>query len=84
MIRSLPLISLLVLGAGCGSAASDPPAEEQAAAVYACPMHPDVTAAEPGSCPRCGMTLELREAHDHAAHDHGSGDAPGASDHAGH
>jgi FtsP/CotA-like multicopper oxidase with cupredoxin domain len=27
------------------------------ASTYACPMHPDVTAAEPGRCPRCGMTL---------------------------
>ena len=24
---------------------------------YACPMHPDVTSMEPGSCPKCGMTL---------------------------
>ena len=24
---------------------------------YACPMHPDVTSPEPGSCPKCGMTL---------------------------
>ena len=24
---------------------------------YACPMHPDVTASEPGTCPRCGMKL---------------------------
>ena len=24
---------------------------------YACPMHPDVTSLEPGSCPKCGMTL---------------------------
>jgi FtsP/CotA-like multicopper oxidase with cupredoxin domain len=24
---------------------------------YACPMHPDVTAPEPGSCPKCGMQL---------------------------
>src|SRR6266511_3793276 len=22
---------------------------------YACPMHPDVTSAEPGTCPKCGM-----------------------------
>jgi FtsP/CotA-like multicopper oxidase with cupredoxin domain len=27
------------------------------AAAYACPMHPDVTATEPGTCPRCGMKL---------------------------
>jgi len=24
---------------------------------YACPMHPDVTAPEPGTCPKCGMKL---------------------------
>jgi FtsP/CotA-like multicopper oxidase with cupredoxin domain len=27
------------------------------ASAYACPMHPDVTAPEPGTCPRCGMKL---------------------------
>ncbi len=26
--------------------------------VYACPMHPEVTARAPGTCPKCGMTLE--------------------------
>ena len=24
---------------------------------YACPMHPDVTSTEPGTCPQCGMQL---------------------------
>ena len=24
---------------------------------YACPMHPEVSASEPGSCPKCGMRL---------------------------
>jgi FtsP/CotA-like multicopper oxidase with cupredoxin domain len=24
---------------------------------YACPMHPDVTSSEPGTCPKCGMQL---------------------------
>src|SRR5438309_10721699 len=27
------------------------------ASSYACPMHPDVTSTEPGTCPRCGMAL---------------------------
>lgn len=26
--------------------------------IFACPMHPEVTQAEPGSCPLCGMRLE--------------------------
>jgi uncharacterized protein involved in copper resistance len=28
-----------------------------AAAVYTCPMHPEVKSATPGTCPKCGMTL---------------------------
>ncbi|WP_414674257.1 heavy metal-binding domain-containing protein [Marinobacter antarcticus] len=46
---------------------------------YTCPMHPEVVQDEPGSCPKCGMTLEPREAsandvdsHPHETHDHGS------------
>jgi len=33
-----------------------------AGAVYTCPMHPDVRQTEPGSCPICGMGLELESA----------------------
>lgn len=36
-----------------GSTASQP----SAARLYTCPMHPDVRASGPGSCPQCGMTL---------------------------
>ena len=32
--------------------------DHQAAAVYACPMHPEVTSDKPGTCPKCGMDLE--------------------------
>ncbi len=28
--------------------------------IYTCPMHPDVQQSEPGNCPKCGMTLELK------------------------
>lgn len=47
------------LTAGCskpavtGAAASAP----DAAAVYTCPMHPEVTSSKPGQCPKCGMAL---------------------------
>jgi FtsP/CotA-like multicopper oxidase with cupredoxin domain len=32
-------------------------APEGTAAVYACPMHPEVVSDEPGKCPKCGMKL---------------------------
>ena len=28
-------------------------------AIYTCPMHPEIRQDLPGSCPKCGMTLEL-------------------------
>jgi len=40
-----------------------PPApvpEPMGAAVYTCPMHPEVQQDSPGDCPKCGMALELR------------------------
>ena len=36
------------------------PAKAPAGAEYTCPMHPQIVRAEPGSCPICGMALELR------------------------
>ena len=32
----------------------------QSAAVYICPMHPEVTSNAPGTCPKCGMALVKR------------------------
>lgn len=37
---------------------SHPPTAEESAAVYSCPMHPEVEQLGPGSCPKCGMALE--------------------------
>jgi FtsP/CotA-like multicopper oxidase with cupredoxin domain len=31
--------------------------DEEAASCYVCPMHPQVTASEPATCPQCGMKL---------------------------
>jgi FtsP/CotA-like multicopper oxidase with cupredoxin domain len=31
--------------------------DESQASSYVCPMHPEVTATEPGTCPQCGMKL---------------------------
>jgi hypothetical protein len=42
---------------------SHPPATGAArkeAAVYTCPMHPEVTSTTPGKCPKCGTTLVKR------------------------
>ena len=33
------------------------PQDRPHAAAYVCPMHPEVTSSEPGTCPKCHMTL---------------------------
>ncbi len=38
----------------------DAPAQPPATgAIYTCPMHPEIRQDHPGSCPKCGMALEL-------------------------
>ena len=34
------------------------PAPQTDAALYRCPMHPEVTSQRPGACPKCGMALQ--------------------------
>lgn len=45
-----------------GHSQQEPPggAAKDTAAVYACPMHPEVTSATAGKCPKCGMALVER------------------------
>jgi Cu+-exporting ATPase len=41
-----------------GGAPATPVHREAGAAEWTCPMHPEVIAQGPGSCPKCGMALE--------------------------
>jgi FtsP/CotA-like multicopper oxidase with cupredoxin domain len=51
----------------------------EGAALYACPMHPDVTSGEPDRCPRCGMRLVDAAITSAAGHtDHGGHAEPDA------
>ena len=60
--KTLALVAEMDLGAPEG------------AAVYTCPMHPDVVSDEPGRCPQCGMKLlpsqVVAQASEHGAHEH--------------
>lgn len=52
VLAAVALGAMLTLGA----CTSDPAGQEQAA-LYQCPMHPDVTSDKAGDCPICGMRL---------------------------
>jgi hypothetical protein len=54
------------------SGAAVPAKHEMAAAMYTCPMHPDVKSDKPGKCPKCGMDLVMKDmkGDGHAGHDH--------------
>jgi Cu+-exporting ATPase len=41
-----------------GAASMAPASPLDAAAIFTCPMHPQIRQAGPGNCPICGMTLE--------------------------
>jgi Cu+-exporting ATPase len=44
--------------AAFGAASKAPPALADPAAIYTCPMHPEIEQQGPGDCPLCGMALE--------------------------
>jgi FtsP/CotA-like multicopper oxidase with cupredoxin domain len=55
--------------------------DDTPASSYVCPMHPEVTAAEPGTCPNCGMKLVPSDAPPVPAAQPGQGEAHGGHDH---
>ncbi|WP_224996394.1 efflux RND transporter periplasmic adaptor subunit [Cesiribacter sp. SM1] len=61
----LLLIPILLFLGSCGNKDNDQAAHEHGAGetTYTCPMHPQVVAQEPGSCPICGMDLVPQTAH---------------------
>jgi hypothetical protein len=45
-------------GVPAAASALPSPSASAPAAVYSCPMHPEVRSSVPGKCPKCGMDLE--------------------------
>lgn len=68
-MKHLVLNTLLGLAlAGCTSpstpvstATATASGSSPVAAVYTCPMHPEVTSDKPGKCPKCKMDLVLKK-----------------------
>src|SRR3954452_17226207 len=49
---------LVTLSAGGVASHSRPTFSASSAAIYTCPMHPEIEQDHPGTCPKCGMALE--------------------------
>ncbi len=60
---------------GCGrtgnSSRTGPTSQPNVAAIWVCPMHPNVTSDRPGMCPTCGMGLVQKDEAPAAQH-HGA------------
>ncbi|HWY50433.1 MAG TPA: heavy metal-binding domain-containing protein [Chthoniobacterales bacterium] len=56
LIASITICVITVTFAQSTPTPSGPPRVEHAQR-YTCPMHPEIVRAEPGQCPKCGMTL---------------------------
>ncbi|HXH05774.1 MAG TPA: heavy metal-binding domain-containing protein [Vicinamibacterales bacterium] len=57
VVAAAATLAIFLLGARFDATGTAAGASHASQTVYTCPMHPDVRAAEPGVCTRCGMTL---------------------------
>lgn len=78
--------SFAVFSISCGEtskkdAEAGAAASQTATATYSCPMHPDITSNQPGSCSQCGMDLEATATQTEAGNDHGHDHDHGADGH---
>ena len=72
----LPVITMAIvamMAISCGNKEQTHSEHEQASGeMYTCPMHPEVIADKPGSCPKCGMDLVKKTPSDKTEHMHDS------------
>ena len=72
LFTSIVIMVMIFMFISCNSSTSKKESdthEHATTAMYACPMHPEITASEPGDCSECGMPLELQESED-MEHEH--------------
>jgi PBP1b-binding outer membrane lipoprotein LpoB len=61
--RYFMLIGIIVMFtmAACSNQNAGNNKTNKATTVYTCPMHPEVNSDKPGTCPKCGMDLVIKE-----------------------
>lgn len=68
---------LAVVGVFAQTSKVDRQGSKGAQVVYTCPMHPEVTSDKPGKCPKCGMTLVVKQQYTCPMHPEVVSDKPG-------
>ena len=66
-MKKIIILSVLVIAIIAGisatvSAQNSTPKKEVSKVEYTCSMHPEVISNKPGTCPKCGMDLVVKEA----------------------
>jgi Cu(I)/Ag(I) efflux system membrane fusion protein len=67
-IISIVCLMVLLAIAACSNQSTNNKQTGKVAAVYTCPMHPEVISDKPGNCPKCGMELIIKEVSSDTVH----------------